>query len=132
MSLNIPDAYERAADEPPFSNGDEGYSWMDNWCARCIHDGYGLGKDEPQCPLIMVALCQRTPAEWIPQDEGGTVRLGDSFHCIMFRDRDDPGGYEPTPIPDPPGQLSLLPREPFEGVRMWATAPVAAELAVTR
>lgn len=125
MSLQIPDAYERARDEMPFSNSDEGYGWMANWCDRCIHDGCGLGKDQPQCPLILVALLDRTPAEWLdgPRDERGAYSLANQYHCLMFRDRDDPGGREPEPIPDPPGQLTLLPREPYTGVRMPLMAP---------
>lgn len=129
MTLEIPDAYERAIDEPPFANSDEGYGWMANWCDRCIHDGCGLGEDQPQCPLILVALMGRTPAEWLDQKHLGPDGLlvpysrADQFHCIMFRDRDDPGGREPEPIPDPPGQMTLLPREPYEGARMLLTAP---------
>lgn len=129
MSLQIPDAYERARDRVPFSNGTEGYDWMENWCARCIHDGYGLGKDEPQCPLITVAYCGRTPAEWLdgPRDEHGRYGICDQYHCVMFRDRDDPGGREPEPVPDPPGQTTMWPREPFEGVRMPLMAPPVAD-----
>jgi hypothetical protein len=125
MTLSIPGAYERAIDSPPFSNSDEGMAWMENWCARCVHDGYGLGKDDPQCPLVTVAYCGRTPTEWMDQwnPASGPPPLGDRFHCLMFRDRDDPGGREPEPIPDPPGQLSLLPREPWTGVRMPLLAP---------
>lgn len=121
------DAFARAVDEPAFSNGDEGYAWMDAWCARCVNDGYGTGSEQPQCPLIDVALNGRTPIEWFPQgDQHVGWRLGDTYHCLMFRDRDDPGGREPEPVPDPPGQLTLLPREPYEGTRMYAeTRPQA-------
>ncbi len=119
MSLQIPDAYERATEDMPFSNSDDGYGWMSNWCDRCVHDGCGLGQEQPQCPLILVALLNRTPAEWMRQP----VDAPDRYHCLMFRDRDDPGGQEPEPIPDPPDQLTLLPREPYTGTRMPLIAP---------
>lgn len=128
VSLDIPDAYERAIEKMPFSNSDDGYGWIDNNCARCVHDGCGVDGNEPFCPLLTVAFIGRTPAEWMLQPPGSP----DRYHCIMFRDRDDPGGFEPEPIPDPPGQEFMWPREPFEGARMWATAHLAAELAGTR
>jgi hypothetical protein len=122
------DTFARAVDQPAFSNGDEGYAWMDAWCARCVHDGYGPGLDEPQCPLLNVAMSGRTPLEWFAQaNEDGAYRRDDQYHCVMFRDRDDPGGREPEPIPDPPGQLCLFPRAPCEGIRMYAdTRPQAS------
>jgi len=97
----------------PFSNGTEGYGWMEEWCERCVHDA---GADEGGgCPLVLVALHRRTPSEWLEQE-----RRGD-YHCIEYRDRDDPGpGYEPPPDPPLPGQLALLPAEPYKGVRMFA------------
>jgi len=115
------DAFARALDSPPFSNGDEGCAWMDNWCDPCLNDGRGLGLDEPQCPLIAVVLSGRTPAEWFGQrDARGGYRMDDQYHCVRFRHRDDPGGREPEPVPDPPGQLCLLPRASYEGTRMHA------------
>jgi len=45
--------------------------------------------------------------------------IHDDLRCIEFRDKDNPGPSEPQPIPDPPGQELLLPREPFEGARMF-------------
>jgi hypothetical protein len=118
MSLDIPDAYERALDTPAFSNGTMWEIWSYSNCFRCANDGMGLGKDDPQCPLILVALMGRTPVEWTDQKPP----LSD-YLCIYFRDRDDPGGREPEPIPDPPGQMTMLPREPYEGVRMPLMVP---------
>ena len=107
------EAYEHAAERRAFSNGTEWEIWSYNNCFRCANDGMGIGEDQPNCPLICVMLMDRTPAEW------SEVRLHD-YLCIYFRDRDDPGGREPEPVPDPPGQLQLWPREPFEGTRMYA------------
>ena len=125
MSLpTYEDALARARDEVAFSNGTMWEIWSDRNCCRCVNDGIGLGLDEPQCPLVNVAMLHnKTPAEWTDQQPP----LGD-YLCVYFRDRDDPGGREPEPVPDPPGQLCLLPREPFEGVRMYAdTMPQAVE-----
>jgi hypothetical protein len=119
MSLPTYDeAFEHAADEPAFSNGTEGYEWMGNWCDRCVHDKPAR-QDDPGngCPLILVAMMSRTPAEWIEQERFG---LADRYHCVLFRDEDDPGGREPVPVPDPPGQLLLLSRDGYEGTRMYA------------
>lgn len=118
------EAFARAREMSPFSNGTEGYAWMENNCERCIHDRPHRDGTDPQgCPLILVALMGRTPIEWMQQDGH---RLGDQYHCLYFRDEDDPGPDEPTPIPDPPGQLTLCPREPYERpARMFAgTKPV--------
>jgi hypothetical protein len=121
MSVNYDDAWSRAREGSPFSNSSMWEWWAERWCYRCANDGIGINKELPQCPLIAIALNNRTPAEWLTETEEQAV-LGD-FRCIEFRNRDDPGSYEPKPVPDPPGQLLLLPREPFEGVRMWAAAP---------
>lgn len=129
LDFTAREAYDRAIKELPFSNSDEGLAFMENWCARCVHDGYGLGKDEPQCPLVTVSYSGRTPREWFDQTvPGQPPRLNDLYHCLMFRDRDDPGGKEPEPIPDAPGQMTLLDREPYTGVRMPLMAPDREEI----
>ncbi len=117
-------ALDAARDGSPFSNGFEYDHWAANWCDRpCLHDGpFQRGETDLGCPLLMVALMGKTPSEWLEQDRG---RLGDQYHCVEFRDEDDPGGHEPVPIPDPPGQETSLPRDPYEGVRMYS--PLTAE-----
>jgi|GEM_PF-2357142 len=113
MSLPTYDeAYAKAAEGSPFSNSTEGECWMANNCHRCVHDA-PTRRDEwdKGCPLIMVALLGKTPAEWMRKDG---FRLGDQYTCVFFRDEDDPGPGEPTPIPDPPGQDALFPRDGFE------------------
>jgi hypothetical protein len=123
------EAWDRAAEVAPFSNSTEGEAWMEAWCYQCSNDGCGVGKDNPQCPLLTVAYSGRTPAEWFDQTQPGQPpRLGDQYHCLMFRRRGDEGGREPRPVPDPPGQLTLLPREPYTGVRMPLMAPERTEV----
>jgi hypothetical protein len=109
------EAFEHATEQRAFSNGTEWEIWSYNNCFRCANDGMGVGEDEPNCPLICVALMDRTPAEW-----SQTGDLPGDYVCIYFRDRDDPGGREPEPVPDPPGQLELVPRGEYEGTRMYA------------
>lgn len=129
MSLpTYEEAYAKAREGSPFSNGDEGHSWMGAWCGRCIHDKPARTGDPANgCPLVGVAYMGRTPAEWLDNTETSAdgamtpySRTG-QYSCVMFRPEDDPGPQEPTPIPDPPGQDALFPREPFERpARMYA------------
>jgi hypothetical protein len=120
------EAFARSLDKPPFSNGDEGYGWMWNNCDRCVHDKPAR-EDHPEdgCPLILLAMIGRTPAEWLDQKRIGPkgplepYGIADQYRCMYFRSEDDGPDPEPCPVPDPPGQLCLMPREPFEGTRMF-------------
>jgi len=106
----------------PFSNGTEGEFWFESNCYQCVNDAEartGLGG----CDLVLIALLGRTPAEWSETNPRG---LSDRYQCAYFRSEDDGPDPEPTPIPDPPGQLTLLPREPFEQARMLTTYPQPA------
>lgn len=124
---------EVVADARPgraFSNGTEGECWTANWCDRCAHEKKYRATGNPKhcCQIYNVALGHEprvTPAEWIDQADpvSGLHRLGDQYHCMYFRPEDDPGPSEPKPIPDPPGQLGMFPREDAEGVRMLTTYP---------
>jgi hypothetical protein len=114
------EANAKAREGSPFSNGFEGEHWMANNCHRCIHDKPARdGSDPTGCPLILVAYLGKTPAEWLEKNRSS---LGDQYTCLYFRDENDgPGPHEPTPIPDPPGQLTLCPRGEFERpARMFA------------
>lgn len=127
--MSLP-TYEQALatsrDMPAFSNSTEGECWFENHCYRCINDkparqgDYGNG-----CPLILVSLQGRTPAEWIEDKPG---YLGEQWRCMYFRSEDDGPDPEPQPITDPPGQLTIAPREPFEASRMLTTYPQHAEV----
>ncbi|MEV8639242.1 hypothetical protein AB0395_47065 [Streptosporangium sp. NPDC051023] len=106
------EALAKAREGSPFSNSTEGECWMENNCEQCVHDRPArTGNPADGCPLVLVAYLDKTPAEWM-RNEG--FRLGDQYTCVMFRPEDDPGPDEPTPAPDPPGQLTLCPREPYE------------------
>lgn len=117
------EALEAARDRPAFSNGTEGYGWMDAWCGDCIHDrGTRDGTDEKGCPLVMVALMQKTPSEWLdgPRDEHGRYSIEGQYHCVEYRDENDPGpGYEPVE-PVSPDQVELFDVEPWRRPRMYA------------
>lgn len=127
------EAFAAARDRRPFSNGTEGYGWMDAWCGRCLHDkGTRDGTDDAGCPLVRVALMGRTPSEWLdgPRDEHGRYSIEDQYHCVEFRDEDDPGpGYEPVE-PVSPDQLELFDAAPYERPRMYAD--VVAEVVPER
>jgi hypothetical protein len=119
----LDELFEQARPVMPFSNSDHGMSWMSRWCDRCVHDRPARqGREGEGCSLVLVGLMGRTPAQWLTPDGVG------DYHCIEFRGEDDGPGPEPTPIPDPPGQLALFDRAPFEGVRMFAD--VVAEVSV--
>lgn len=111
----------------PFSNSDHGMSWMSRWCDQCVHDRPARqGREAEGCALVLVALMGRTPAQWLTPDGVG------DYHCVEFRGEDDGPGPEPTPIPDPPGQLVLFDRAPFEGFRMFVGASVLVGAGVAR
>lgn len=107
-----------ARDRAPFSNGTAGDIWMGNWCDRCLVDApYRNGLNGTGCPLILVALTQKTPAEWL---EVGLQ----NYTCLEARFPGDDGG-EPRPKPEPLGMDGLFPR-PERGTRMLvqpATVP---------
>lgn len=130
-----PDDYDRlyaeSHDRPAFSNATEGYGWMAANCDRCIHDKPARnGNDAQGCPLVLITLMGRTPAQFLdgPRDENGLYGIADQYVCTEFRGEDDPDPT-PQPIPTPPGQCELLPREPFEGHRMLMPLTPAAAVA---
>jgi hypothetical protein len=109
-----------ARDIPAFSNGTEGDGWMANWCHRCLRDApFRSGISPTGCPLILIALTNRTPAEWLdgPRDEHGRYSIADQYHCIEFRAPGD-GGGEPRPRPEPRGMDGLFNR-PERATRMY-------------
>ena len=85
------------------------------------------------CPLIVVALCNRTPAQWLdgPRDENGCYSIADQYTCIEYRHEGDTDP-EPRPVPTPPGQGELVPRQQVEGARTLVTGPVIDAAAACR
>lgn len=123
--------YEEAIDEPAFSNSDEGIGWMDANCATCIHDKPARqGDDANGCPLVLITLTGKRPIQFLdgPRNEQGLYSIARQYTCTEYRHEDD-GPTDPQPIPDPPGQLTLLPRETYEGHRMLTTVPQEAPVA---
>jgi hypothetical protein len=92
-----------ATDRSPFSNGTSGELWMGKWCYRCKRDAAFLAGDSDQgCPLLLVALMQKTPKEWT---ETGLQ----NYHCSEFKPLDGGGGEpEPEPIPVCDGQVDMF------------------------
>lgn len=119
MSLDFDDVFARSRDVPAFCNGDEGYGWMDSWCHRCLRDApfRNMGKGTG-CPIIMVAMLDRTPAEFLdgPRDEQGRYSIAHQYTCVEFRAPG--GGGEPQPKPEPPQMDGLFAR-PGRRTRMY-------------
>lgn len=121
------DSWASARDEPPFSNGTEGYGWMGAWCDRCLVDApFRNGISPTGCELLLIAMVGKTPAEWLeqPLDEQGRYSIEDQYHCINFRAPGDGGGREPRPKPTPRGQGELFAREQVRGTRMLSQPSV--------
>jgi hypothetical protein len=121
-------ALATASTEPAFSNGTEFEAWQGTHCERCLNDlPYRQGNPGDGCVLLLVALDGRTPAEWAEDKPG---YLGQQYRCTYFRSEDNGPDPEPQPFPDPPGQLTLAPRAPFERpARMLAPTRTDAEVA---
>jgi hypothetical protein len=111
--------FASALDRPAFSNHTSWEMWAAGWCYRCANDSFGTGKDGQDCPLILAALMQKTPLEWLAETKEAEA-LAD-YHCIEFRSNEGGGGDDPAPPDEPmPGQELLFDPEPYRGVRMWA------------
>lgn len=95
-----------ARDGRAFSNGTEGYAWMDAWCYECVHDDE---KTERYCPILTLAMLgEKTPAEWVEKEPRG---LRDRYECTEFEPRDDDGDGpepDPEPVPEDPNQLTIF------------------------
>lgn len=120
MSLDYDDIYARSRDQRAFANGTEGYGWQEAWCDRCLRDApFRNGISNVGCPILLVAMMDRTPAEFLdgPRDEHGAYGIEDQYTCIEFR---APGGRsgEPRPKPDPKGMDGLFAR-PERRTRMY-------------
>lgn len=118
-------AYANARDERAFSNGTDWEIWSYNWCENnCVHDAaYQRGETNEGCPLALVAMCGRTPREWLPGDPKD-MTCGSQYTCVYYRheDDDDPDA-KPEPVPDPPGMEALFPRELVEPGRVFIPLP---------
>lgn len=92
-----------ATNRSPFSNGTAGEMWMGEWCYRCKRDAaFQAGDSDQGCPLLLVALTQKTPKEW------AETGLQD-YHCSEFKPLGGDGGDpEPEPIPVVDGQVDMF------------------------
>lgn len=75
--LSIEQEIERAKPDAAFMLGTEYESWMQIWCDHCTY--------QVQCPLLMVAAMNRTPAPW-DLVNSGTVN---SYTCTEFEEVED-------------------------------------------
>lgn len=135
MSIDYQEAWDAARDEAPFSTGTEGHDWTSQWCDRCQRDApFRNGINSQGCNLLLVALNQRTPAQWFEQPPvpvRGRPDLGlippygaERFHCIEFR-APGSGGEGPRPKPEPPDMDGLFPK-PERTRRQFVPVPAQA------
>lgn len=73
----------------PFSNGTEGYAWMDKWCAYCAHD-HGAHNDtyENTCELIALAMIDEVDESneaWVAEPDDGEFHLPSRMLCTLFQ-----------------------------------------------
>lgn len=115
-----------ARDGRPFSNSTEYECWAPNWCGRCLVDApfrNGL-KGATGCPILLVALADKKPGEWLEQEWGEKgPPLADRYHCVEFR-APGGGGGEPRPKPEPKGMDGLF-EQPDRGTKMWVQPELA-------
>lgn len=83
--------FAAARERSPFSNGTIGEIWMDRWCYRCTKDSPAMVDRGEGCPLILIAIQHRTPAEWT--DYGVQ-----DYRCSEFEERRE-GDEDPEPEP---------------------------------
>lgn len=115
-----------ARDDAPFSNGTEGYGWMENWCWRpCMNPvekawrDYEDGKRRKPlkgypggCPLIMCAQIGKTPVEWIDNWDGNSpYPISTRFTCTEFIPPDEGGGSGGAPRPPGPPTAKREPKD---------------------
>lgn len=75
--LSFEEELARSSDRVPFSNGYEFDCWSSMWCSDCVR--------EPECPLLLVILHERTPALWEDRDPGALNR----YVCTGFERSSD-------------------------------------------
>jgi hypothetical protein len=89
LKLTFSDVHERSAPVAAFSNGTEGDAWTEAWCFTCTHDTGGVrlkaGQREVCCPILGVALMDRTPVDLIEHRRGG---LAARYRCAQYDPRD--------------------------------------------
>jgi hypothetical protein len=80
--LSVEEEMERAQPTAPFSNSTDGFGWMSIWCDECAQ--------EADCPLLLVAMMNRTPAAWVLREPLGINK----YTCIEYQEAK--GGEEAT------------------------------------
>jgi hypothetical protein len=89
VTLDVDDVLTRSRDEPAFSNNDHADPWLARWCDRCLRDApFRNGINATGCPILLVAMLDRTPAEWQEQKVGDRS----TYVCVEFRAQ---GGARP-------------------------------------
>lgn len=78
MSPGLNEVTAAAVAGAPFSSSDDGYAWMSVFCDRCLRDApFRNGINDTGCPILLVAMTGRTPAQWRGERNG--------YQCAEFR-----------------------------------------------
>lgn len=72
--LSLEEELVRAEVGPPFLTDDQYAGWWSIWCRDCAH--------QQDCPLLVVAARDRTPAEWLLRDHAATNK----FTCTEYKE----------------------------------------------
>lgn len=78
FACEFQDDYVSARNRVPFSNSVEYEAWYQHWCASCAVDDLHEGGEG--CPLLLVALAGKTPADW-------SEHAPQRYNCGRFRRR---------------------------------------------
>lgn len=75
--------WDEASKGDPFSNYELGAAWTGAWCDNCTRDqAYRAGTSDTGCPLLLIAFCNMTPAEWLRVPNPETA--ADAYRCTEF------------------------------------------------
>jgi len=75
---------DSSTDEKPFVRFKEGWTFLQRWCACCVH---GTSEElDMECPVLKVGLDSRMPQEW--------DRVGGELYCTQYVEVGD-GAQEP-------------------------------------
>ena len=102
------------------SNGTEGMSFIESWCAQCIHDNPDENSPK-KCEILTATMFfyptdPEYPKEWIYQDNEPVCTAFVKWDWGNDGDPDDPDNPNKPPDPPDPNQLDLFPLYPNETV----------------
>lgn len=95
----------------PFSNGTEGYAWMDVWCDECANDHtmHGPDSDGPGCPIMAKSLLHEPIEEWDEYtNEKGDFFMPPAIVCREFKQCEKPHPHGVGDLRDEEGRTHAM------------------------